>query len=115
MAKAGDLGFLTDAGDPLMRIQACPGSPACRAAHAKTRTDAREVASWIADAGFSGTAHLSGCAKGCARSAPADLMLVGMPGGYRMMRNARAQDEGGAFVNSANLRTSLETEVACNG
>lgn len=95
MARARSLEFVTEAGDPLMRIQACPGRPACRAAHADTREDARGLAAWMRASGFPGTAHVSGCAKGCASSAPADLTLVGVPGGYRLMRDARARDEGG--------------------
>jgi precorrin-3B synthase len=97
-AKARELGFVTEAGDPLMRIQACPGRPACRAAHADTRSDAQAIARWMAASGFSGTAHVSGCAKGCASSARADITLVGVPGGYRILRNAAARDEGGAFL-----------------
>jgi precorrin-3B synthase len=103
MASARGLGFVTDAGDPLMRVQACPGRPACRAAHADTRADARRIASWMAVAGFAGTAHVSGCAKGCASSARAGLTLVGAPGGYRLMRDAAARDEGGMFIRAADI------------
>jgi sulfite reductase beta subunit-like hemoprotein len=103
MARARSLGLVVDAGDPLMRIQACPGHPACRAAYAETRKDARRLAAAMARTGFSGTAHLSGCAKGCASSLPADLTLVGAPGGYRLLRSATARDEGGAFINPADI------------
>jgi precorrin-3B synthase len=101
MASARKLGFVTDAGDPLMRVQACPGRPACRAAHGETRSDARRIGTWMGAAGFSGTVHVSGCAKGCASSRPADLTLVGVSGGYRLLRNAAARDEGGAFIDAA--------------
>jgi precorrin-3B synthase len=107
-AKARELGFVTEAGDPLMRIQACPGRPACRAAYADTRADAGKVARWMAASGFQGTAHVSGCAKGCASSARADITLVGVPGGYRLLRNAAARDEGGAFLQSAAIPGGLD-------
>jgi precorrin-3B synthase len=35
---------------------------------------------------------VSGCAKGCARSAPADLTLVGEGGRYGVIRNGTARD-----------------------
>jgi precorrin-3B synthase len=57
----------------------------------------------MAQAGFSGTAHLSGCAKGCASSSRADLTLIGAPGGYRLLRDATARDEGGAFISPADI------------
>jgi precorrin-3B synthase len=115
MARARELGFVVDAGDPLMRIQACPGRPACRAAHADTRRDALSVASWMRRSGFSGTAHLSGCGKGCACSAPADLMLTGTRGGYRLARNARAQDDGGVFVAPEDLPAHLDAAQPAGG
>ncbi len=106
-ASARQAGFVTEAGDPLMRIQACPGHPACRSAHADTRTDAKAIAGWMAATGFSGTAHVSGCAKGCASSAPADLTLVGVPGGYRLMRGAPAREEGGTFISLSEIPAGL--------
>jgi len=98
IAEAARLGLSTAPGDPLMRIQACPGRHACRAAHADTRTDAAHIARWMAATGFPGTVHISGCAKGCASSARADITLVGEPGGYRLLRNAAARDPGGSFL-----------------
>jgi precorrin-3B synthase len=110
-ATAARLGFVTSAGDPLMRIQACPGRPACRSAHAETRADAVRIAAWMAASGFPGTAHVSGCAKGCASSAPADLTLVGVPGGYRLLRCAAARDEGGTFALSAEIPARLDARL----
>ena len=107
-SEARRRGFVTGPGDPLMRIQACPGRPACRAAHADTRADAERVARWMAASGFPGTAHVSGCAKGCASSARADLTLVGVPGGYRLLRNAAARDPGGAFLPASAIPGGLD-------
>jgi precorrin-3B synthase len=70
---APKLGFISECDDPLLRIDACPGSPAC----ASSTVDTRGMALKLAARGFEGTVHVSGCVKGCARSAPADLVLVG--------------------------------------
>jgi precorrin-3B synthase len=88
VAGVESLGLIVDADDPLLRIDACPGAPACRSSSVDTRRDARRLAA----AGFSGSVHISGCAKGCARSAPADLVLVGEGGRYGLIRNGTARD-----------------------
>jgi precorrin-3B synthase len=82
------LGFITDADDPLLRIEACPGVPACASSTVDTRATARRLAA----RGFEGTIHVSGCAKGCARSAPSDLTLVGCEGRYGIVRNGTTRD-----------------------
>ncbi len=82
------LGFIVDPDDPLLRIEACPGAPACASSTVDTRRDARRIAS----RGFTGSLHVSGCAKGCARSAPSDLVLVGETGRYGVIRNGTARD-----------------------
>lgn len=97
-AAARGIGFVTDADDPVMRVQACPGRPACGSAHADTRRDALAVAGWMAARRFSGTAHVSACAKGCASSARADITLVGEPGGYRLIPGGKARDAGGQVI-----------------
>jgi precorrin-3B synthase len=81
-------GFILDENDPLLRIEACPGAPACASASIDTRGTARQLAAM----NLPGTIHVSGCAKGCARSAPADLMLVGRDGRYGIVRNGTAHD-----------------------
>lgn len=107
-ALAQDAGFIIRAGDPLMRIQACPGHPACPAAHADTRADALKIALWMRTRGFEGTAHVSGCAKGCASSAPADITLVGTPGGYRLLHHATTRKEGGTFIHPSGIPEQLD-------
>jgi precorrin-3B synthase len=82
------LGLITAEDNPLLRIDACPGAPACRSATVDTRVTARRLAT----SGFSGTLHVSGCAKGCVRSTPADLTLVGEGGRYGVVRNGTARD-----------------------
>jgi precorrin-3B synthase len=53
-----------------------------------TRAEARRLAAMD----LAGTIHVSGCAKGCARSAPADLTLVGQDGHFGVVRNGTARD-----------------------
>lgn len=88
MADAAALGLIVDPDDPLLRIDACPGAPACRS----STVDTRRVARRLAHKGLDGTVHVSGCAKGCARSAAADLVLVGMEGRYGVIRNGTPHD-----------------------
>jgi precorrin-3B synthase len=88
MKGAHEIGLIVDAKDPILRIDACPGAPACRSSSVDTRRTARRLAA----SPFTGSIHVSGCAKGCARSAPADLALVGGQGRYGVIRNGTARD-----------------------
>jgi precorrin-3B synthase len=81
------LGLIVDADDPLLRIEACPGAPACRSSTVDTRGIARRLASRP----FAGTVHVSGCAKGCARSRSADLVLVGTDGRFGVVHNGTSR------------------------
>jgi precorrin-3B synthase len=81
-------GWIVDGSDPLLRIEACPGAPACGSSSVDTRSDARRLAA----RGFAGTIHLSGCSKGCARSTPADMTLVGDRGRYGVVHNGTTRD-----------------------
>ena len=75
-SDAAAAGFLTTANDPLLRVDACPGAPACASATVATRALARELAPWLSAADsarwFTGSGsklpslHIAGCAKGCA-------------------------------------------------
>ena len=85
---AAALGLIVDEADPLLRIEACPGAPACKSSSVDTRGAARRLAA----RGFDGTLHVSGCAKGCARSTPADLTLVGEGRRYGVVRNGTTRD-----------------------
>jgi precorrin-3B synthase len=82
------LGLVVNADDPMLRIEACPGAPACRS----SSVDTRRTACQLAARGFKGSIHVSGCAKGCARSRPADLVLVGEQGRYNVIHDATARD-----------------------
>jgi precorrin-3B synthase len=86
-------GLITDPRDPLLQIEACPGAPGCRSTSLDTRGDGRRLAALLSQSGFTGTVHVSGCAKGCAKSGAADLVLVGSEGRYGLVRNGSAQDQ----------------------
>lgn len=85
-------GFVNDAGNRLMRVDACPGAPSCPAASVETRAMARAVADMAAAGHLGGRLHVSGCAKGCARAAPAAWVLVGRDGRYDLVLDGRAGD-----------------------
>jgi precorrin-3B synthase len=96
--------FIVDESDPLLRIEACPGAPACSSATVDTRATARRLAAM----NLAGTIHVSGCAKGCARSAPADLVLVGQAGRYGVVRNGTARDAATRIVAPDALASLLD-------
>jgi precorrin-3B synthase len=89
---ARTLGLIVDPNDPLLRIDACPGAPDCLSSSVETRRDARWLAALAAAHGYTGRIHVSGCAKGCARSGASDLVLVGNGGGYGVAHDATARD-----------------------
>ncbi len=80
--------FVTAPGDALLRADACPGAPFCPQASVDTRTLARALAPRV-----SGRLHVSGCAKGCARRAPAQVTLVGRNGRFDLVKSGRAGDQ----------------------
>ncbi len=88
------LGLIVDENDPLLRIDACPGAPSCRSSTVDTRLAARRVVA----KGFAGTVHVSGCAKGCARSAPADLVLVGEDGRFGLIAGGTTRDKFEGYI-----------------
>ncbi|WP_150293874.1 cobalamin biosynthesis protein CobG [Sphingobium estronivorans] len=71
--------------DPLLRVDACPGAPACPQASVTTRDLATRLAPLV-----DGSLHVSGCAKGCARPTPADIVLTGRQGRFDLARKAGA-------------------------
>jgi precorrin-3B synthase len=106
-ARASDLGLIVDANDPILRIAACPGAPDCASSSVDARRDARRLAALAAAQGFAGSIHVSGCAKGCARSEPSDLVLVGEAGRYRAARHATTREAGGPTVGPDGLPALL--------
>lgn len=103
------LGLIDRDDDPLARIDACPGAPACASAHTAARDDARRMAGALAGIRQLGSVHVSGCAKGCARSAPAELTLVGQPGGdYGVIARGTARELPVAVVAADRIETALD-------
>jgi precorrin-3B synthase len=93
IAAGRALGLVVDDADPLVRIDACSGAGCCNATVLPTHDHGRLLAGLAARAGFTGTVHVSGCPKGCARSAAADLVLIGAGDSYRVVRNGTVRDE----------------------
>ena len=79
--------FIEKPDDPLLRVDACPGAPACPSATVETRQLARALAGKI-----DGDLHVSGCEKGCARPRAADVTLVGRSGGFDLVRHGAPSD-----------------------
>lgn len=90
--RLAELGLMVDDDDPLAGINACPGAPACAAGQAAAREDARRLAATLRARGLRISAHVSGCAKGCAQSSAADLTLVGAEGGYDVIPGGTTRD-----------------------
>ncbi len=83
--QANPAEFITDPSSPFLHADACVGAPACQQATVETRALAHRLAPHVA-----GRLHVSGCAKGCARAAPADIVLTGREGRYDLAYAARA-------------------------
>jgi precorrin-3B synthase len=103
LRAAAGLGLIVDGEDPLLKVTACPGAPTCRSATMDTRGDARLIASAIAAYPGIHSVHVSGCPKGCARSEPADLVLVAGDSGYGLVRNGTARDPPQRTIGRAEL------------
>jgi precorrin-3B synthase len=82
-------GLVTRADDPLLRVVACTGAPACAEAHAETRKLAASLAPQLAQ---NMRLHVSGCAKGCAHPSASDITLVGTPHGFDLVRDGTPRD-----------------------
>lgn len=79
-------GLITRPDDPLLRVVACRGAPACPQAAGATRPLARALAPHVAPGGL---LHVSGCAKGCAHPGPART-LVATPDGFDFVQSGLA-------------------------
>jgi precorrin-3B synthase len=79
-------GLITRADDPLLRVVACSGAPACLQANIDTRALARVLAPYVP---VDALLHISGCSKGCAHQ-KATMTLVGTPAGIDMIRCGNA-------------------------
>ncbi|WP_342104881.1 precorrin-3B synthase [Methylobacterium sp. SI9] len=86
--------FIVAPDDPRRSIDACTGAPGCASGSTPTLADAARVAEIFRPLAAQGyAAHVSGCAKGCARPGPADLTLVGSQGRYGIVLGGAPGDE----------------------
>ncbi len=83
-------GLVLHPGDPLRAVTACIGAPGCAQASVATRDVALRLAPFVPPGGH---LHVSGCAKGCAHPAPADITLVGRDGAFDLVRDAAPWDQ----------------------
>ena len=81
--------LVTHANDPLLRVIACTGAPACPEARAETRMLAASLAPHIPE---DATLHVSGCAKGCAHPGLSAVTLVGTTDGFDLVRDGSPRD-----------------------
>jgi precorrin-3B synthase len=82
-------GLVTRADDPILRVVACTGAPACPQAYAETRNLAAALAPFIAP---ESRLHVSGCAKGCAYRGASSITLVGTGEGFDLIRDGCTRD-----------------------
>ncbi|PJX13983.1 cobalamin biosynthesis protein CobG [Halomonas sp. 141] len=83
--EAANDGLILDDADPRLSLDACPGAPYCEQASVETQRLAERLSGVN-----SSSVHISGCAKGCARRAAADLCLVGQSGRFHLIVNGSA-------------------------
>ena len=102
IAAAVEAGLIVDPTDPLLSIDACPGMAGCTSSQVDTRAAAKRLAPALGRMGIR-TCHVSGCSKGCARSGPADLTLVGVGDCFGVLRYDTAQGKPLSFVRPASL------------
>ena len=98
LGEARRLGFVIDPDDAVLRIEACPGAPACSSAALDTRAAALAISRLLPRLDGIRRVHVSGCAKGCACSAPADLVLVGGRDRFGVVRDGRADATAESFI-----------------
>ena len=80
-------GLIVRPSDPMLRVTACSGKPACFQALQPTRALARCLAPHLPG---TATLHVSGCAKGCAQPGAADFTLTAQEAGFDFIRSGRA-------------------------
>jgi precorrin-3B synthase len=93
ISKLAAIGFITDPDDPLTGIDACPGAPACISGMIETHALARELAAALPRAMRDRGVHISGCGKGCARSAPAAITVIGTGQGHDLVQDGTVRDQ----------------------
>lgn len=93
-------GLITDPGDPLLRVHACTGAPACPQGLGPVRDLARQLAPSVPSGQ---RLHVSGCAKGCAHPGVADITLVARGDDVLLGHDCTAQTHSGVAFTRAQL------------
>jgi len=101
-------GLVANVDDPRLRIDACPGAPSCPSATVDTRSAALTLAPLLAKADIR-SLHVSGCAKGCARTEPADLTLVGRDGSFGVVHRGSAAAQPIAWLAPSAVAKALQS------
>jgi len=101
-------GLVANVDDPRLRIDACPGAPSCPSATVETRSAALTLAPLLAKADIR-SLHVSGCAKGCARTEPADLTLVGRDGSFGVVHRGSAAAQPIAWLAPSAVAKALQS------
>ncbi|MDQ6434432.1 precorrin-3B synthase [Mesorhizobium sp. LHD-90] len=104
---AAKLGFVTDAVDPRRSIAACPGAPACASGKIAARAIAEEVARSLPPGAQNLSIHISGCEKGCARQAAADITIVGGENGAGLVVHGTTRARPLAYRSAAGLAEAI--------
>ena len=105
-AAAARLGFIIAADDPRRNVIACAGAPICASAHIASRALAPAIAA--TGATRLGTIHISGCAKGCARSSAAALTVIGTAESCVLVANGSVRDTPFASVPATELVSTID-------
>jgi precorrin-3B synthase len=82
-------GLITEPDDPIRRVEACSGAPACLQGRAAVRDLAWRLAPQVP---VGRLLHVSGCGKGCAHPGRADVTLVATAKGFDLIRDGSPTD-----------------------
>ncbi|HXY57375.1 MAG TPA: precorrin-3B synthase [Methylocystis sp.] len=116
---AQDLGFITQADDWRLDVAACPGAPECPQALGATRMGLEALAAFARGRAHEGVvAHVSGCAKGCAKPSRTPITLVANGAGFDLVFDGLANDTPAATGLALNdiarlVAAHLEKEASC--
>ena len=102
------LRFITDPSDPRKNIAACPGAPACASGNIAARDIAEQLARTLGAAGAQNLSiHISGCEKGCARQAAADITIVGGENGVGLVVHGTTKSKPLAYRSAGGLAEAI--------
>jgi precorrin-3B synthase len=105
VVEAAAQGLVIDPADARLAVQACPGAPACGSGATPAAADAARLA--VLRLGH--TVHVSGCPKGCAHPAAADLTLVGAgPDRYAVVLRGTSRDAATVHLSLDAIMTRLQ-------